>query len=31
MLLVGSLVLILSVALSCLMCGYYYIKKKFKL
>jgi hypothetical protein len=31
MLLVGSLVVILSVALSCLMCGYYYIKRRFKL
>jgi hypothetical protein len=31
MLLVGSLVVILSIALSCMMCGYYYIKRRFKL
>lgn len=31
MLLLGSLVVIISIALTCLMCGYYYIKKRFKL
>ena len=31
MLLVGSLVVILSIAFTCLMCGYFYIKRRFKL
>ena len=31
MLLLGSLIVIVSVVFACLMCGYYYIKKRFKL